>query len=117
MGARIKRLTITEAEVQGQIIEGLTYLGYLVLTVSRRYKRCRQCGTVSHHGDGVSRGTPDLLVRAHHWPLFLWLGMEVKRPGGQVRPEQRALRDRGAIRVVCSWEEALRAVQEIGGKV
>lgn len=46
---------------------------------------------------------------------MIWQALEVKRPGDRVRPEQQALADASGILIVRSWDEALAAVQEMGG--
>ncbi len=113
MGCRIKSLTPTEAEIQSQIVEGLTLIGYLVLVTSRRYRPCPRCGVIDHRGDGASRGLPDLLVRHPRWPALTWVGLEVKKPGGRVSPEQQALAQAGAIAVVRSLEDAVAVLRAL----
>lgn len=59
-------------------------------------------------GYGSAKGVPDLLV---HVPgdRFL-IGLEVKRPGGTVRPDQKALADAGAYAIVYGLADAIREV-------
>ncbi len=111
---RVKSLKPTEAEIHRQIKEVLTRLGYVVLDTSRKPKRCPSCGAWgrSGAGDGVSKGTPDLFVTHPAWRFCdcAWIGLEVKRPGGRLRPEQAELERQSLVYVVHSVDEALAAV-------
>lgn len=97
---------MTEDALQRQIVQALTLAGCVVLVTSRRRCRC-VCGRWPRGGDGVTRGTPDLLVLNLTWPARLWKGLEVKLPTGRLSPEQRRLVDAGAAVVVRSVAEAL----------
>lgn len=111
MACRIKHLKLTENEIQRQIVQGLTALGYVVLVTSRRVKRCRTCGNWQRGDDGATKGIPDLMVWRNGWDG--WYGLEVKSPTGKVRPEQADLVHRGTpVVIVRSWEEALAATEE-----
>lgn len=59
-------------------------------------------------GYGSAKGVPDLLV---HVPgdRFL-IGLEVKRPGGRVRSDQKALAEAGAYAIVYGVADAIREV-------
>lgn len=59
-------------------------------------------------GYGSAKGVPDLLVHVRG-DQFL-IGLEVKRPGGRVRPDQKALAEQGAYAIVYSVEDAIKAV-------
>jgi hypothetical protein len=107
----------SEEEVQAVIVDGLQALGYVVRSTVRRPKKCPRCGSWprSGSGDGVSRGLADLLVRHRSWPAYLWVQLEVKRPG-PVRYsslEQRAAVESAEIAVVQSLDDALAILERI----
>ncbi len=106
----------TEDDVQKVIVGGLRSRGFLVQSISRRVKKCWQCGKYpkSDGGDGVSKGVADLLVRRRTWPRGTWMALEVKRPGPikWTNKEQKALAEDGDTIVVQSLEEAFAAVGE-----
>lgn len=102
------RVTMSEADVQAQIVDALRYMGHIVLVTSRQRHRCRKCGAWGSGGDGCDKGIPDLLVSLDD---ARWLGMEVKGPRTRVSPEQRSLAADGRIRIVRSVEDALAAVR------
>jgi hypothetical protein len=97
-----------EAGLQRVIVQALRLLGFTVLQTSRHRKRCWRCGTWPAGGDGADRGLPDLLI----WSPTrgAWIGVELKRTGGRLSPEQAALARRGMIHVARTLEEALLAV-------
>ncbi len=107
MKAKLKRLLPPprEDEIQKQIVQGLSALGFLVLVTSRRVKRCRHCGNWQSGKDGAARGIPDLLVSRQGWRQ--WVGAEIKSATGRLRPEQQELHERGLTLVWRSWEDAL----------
>jgi hypothetical protein len=61
-------------------------------------------------GYGSAKGVPDLLVHVPGEKTLI--GLEVKRPGGEVRPDQKALAEAGAYAIVRSVEDALFDVFE-----
>jgi hypothetical protein len=67
----MRKSLLTEAQIQTSIVDLLNACKYVVLVTSARVKT------------GNSFGIPDLLVRNPNWPYGLWLGMEVKTPGGK----------------------------------
>jgi hypothetical protein len=99
----------SEEQLQQTIVQALRLAGFVVLSTSRRRKRCRCCGCWPAGGDGVDRGLPDLLV----WvpDRGAWVGVEVKGPTTKVAPEQRALAETGKVVLVRSPEEALACVR------
>ena len=106
----------SEEETQAIIVDYLRVHGITVYITSRRAKRCPQCGTYSHKGDGASRGISDLICRRPTWPAGVCVALEVKRPGQAVKwssAEQRLAADVGDIVVVTTPEEALAAVQAV----
>lgn len=107
MRAKLKSLLPPprEDEIQRQIVQGLSALGFLVLVTSRRVKRCRHCGNWGRGDDGATRGIPDLLISRPGWKR--WLGAEIKSATGKLRPEQQDLHERGLTVVWRSWEDAL----------
>lgn len=102
-------VTVSEADSQRTIIEGLRALGYHVEVTSRVRRRCPRCKQFSSGGDGASKGLADLMVGRDGWgPLRL--ALEVKGSHTPLSPEQTDLRDRGLIEVAHSWEDAIAAV-------
>jgi hypothetical protein len=114
---RLRSLKPTEDDIQKQITTGLRLLGYLVLVTSVRVRRCPHCGRPGAGKYGTTPGVPDLLTRGPRWPRYLWAGLEVKRPGGRVRPEQKALAEAGAVAIVTSLDEALAVLQWVEGSL
>jgi hypothetical protein len=99
----------TEEQLQQTIVQALRLAGFVVLQTSRHRRRCRRCGCWPAGGDGVDKGTPDLLV----WSPSrgAWIGAEIKGPHTRVSPEQHALAEAGKIVLVRTVEEALACVQ------
>lgn len=56
-------------------------------------------------GYGSAKGVPDLLVHVPGEKTLI--GLEVKRPGGALRPDQRALWDQDVYAIVRSVPDAL----------
>lgn len=120
---RLTQPRISERALQSQIVAGLRYLGYVVLEIGayRRRSRCPQCGAWSFAagGYGNSTGAPDLLVSHAEWPAGLWVGLELKAPGGKLRTtrggapgySQAELAALGRNVVCRSLEDALAALQ------
>ena len=85
---------MTEREIQRRIIDALRKAGCLV------------CVTSNRRHTANTPGTPDLFV----WHKGRWTALEVKSPDGRLTVKQSALVESGAVHVVRSVEEALRAV-------
>jgi|YNPMSStandDraft_1061717.scaffolds.fasta_scaffold181466_2 hypothetical protein len=85
---------VTEREIQRRIIDALRKAGCLV------------CVTSNRRHTANTPGTPDLFV----WYAGKWTALEVKSPDGKLTAKQSALVESGAVYVVRSVEEALRAV-------
>lgn len=104
---------ISEAELQGQIVQALRLMGYVVLvtTVKIRSKNPR------HHQTGQTKGIPDLIISKPQWVVGSWLGLEIKNEKGRVRPEQQALADLGRIVIVRSLDEAIVAARTADGEL
>ena len=85
---------MTEREIQRRIIDALRKAGCLV------------CVTSNRRHTANTPGTPDLFV----WRAGRWTALEVKSPDGRLTARQSALVESGAVTVVRSVEEALRAV-------
>jgi Holliday junction resolvase len=85
---------MTERETQRQIVNALRKAGCLVCVTSNRQPTAN------------TPGTPDLFV----WRDGKWTALEVKSPDGKLTAKQLALVEFGAVTVVRSVEEALRAV-------
>lgn len=92
------------------------------ITEALRARGCRvmRCGQYIARGSGSDAGLPDLWVRppvlrncpdCHETtPRGWWIGLECKTARGTLSPAQRELADAGAIIVVRSVADALRAV-------
>lgn len=102
-----------ESTIQTSIVRILTMMGYTVIEIgrTRRMVPCRRCGasTPAVGWQGNTPGAPDLMVTSTAWGGD-WVGIEVKRPGGAVRPEQKALADAGHTSIVRSVRDALGVV-------
>lgn len=106
----------TEDGIQQRIVQALSWAGYRVLSTVHRYKRqtCAQCGhnQWAQGGYGATKGIGDLLVAVPKARPRLWLMLDVKRPGGKLSPEQKALADKGLLWRVESEQEALEVLKE-----
>lgn len=102
-----------ESTIQSSIVRLLGMMGYTVIEIgrTRRMVPCRRCGasTPAVGWQGNTPGAPDLMVTCAAWAGD-WVGIEVKRPGGAIRPEQRALADAGHTSIVRSVRDALGVV-------
>jgi hypothetical protein len=102
-----------ESTIQTSIVNVLTMYGYTVIEIgrTRRMVKCRRCGasTPAVGWQGNTPGAPDLMVTCDRWHGD-WVGIEVKRPGGAIRPEQRALAEAGATSIVRSVRDALAVI-------
>ena len=85
---------VTEREIQRRIVGALRKAGCLV------------CVTSNRRHTANTPGTPDLFV----WHEGKWTALEVKSPDGRLTAKQSALVESGAVHVVRSVEDALRAV-------
>jgi hypothetical protein len=109
-------LPMKERDLQRQLVDWLRIQHYTVLEVAafRQRSRCPACGHTGYpRGATGTAGAPDLLLFAPGLRGTL-LGLEVKVPGGRVRPEQRALAELGATRIVRSLEDVQQALMECG---
>jgi hypothetical protein len=72
---------------------------------------CKRCGasTPAIGWQGNTPGAPDVMVTSTRWSGD-WVGIEVKRPGGAIRPEQKRLVDAGTVVIVRSVRDALGVV-------
>ena len=102
-----------ESTIQTSIVNILTMLGYTVIEIgrTRRMVPCKRCGasTPAIGWQGNTPGAPDLMVTSTRWSGD-WVGIEVKRPGGTIRPEQQRLVDAGTVVIVRSVRDALGVV-------
>lgn len=98
----------TEAEIQAEIVKGLIEKRYIVHITSGKQTRGLK---------GITRGLADLLVTHENWPVAVWMVMEVKRPSGTLKPEQKVLHNKGRICVVRSWVDAHRSVMDFEGEM
>ena len=104
-----------ESTIQTSIVNVLTMYGYTVIEIgrTRRMVPCKRCGasTPAIGWQGNTPGAPDLMVTCARWHGD-WVGIEVKRPGGAIRPEQRTLAESGATSIVRSVRDALSVIIE-----
>ncbi len=105
----------SEDDVQKVVTEGLHSLGMLVWVISRRRKKCWNCGRWPKGGDGVSKGACDVYCRRPTWPKAMVLVLEIKRPGPikWSSVEQRLASEAGDTWICQSWEDAVAAVRSI----
>lgn len=90
----------TEHQIQKQIVDALRLCGLDVYETTAY----RQKGS-----SGIDKGIPDLLVSVPDLPIYI--GVEVKRPGGKFSSsEQREAFHRGHFVVAVSLETALTQV-------
>lgn len=106
-------VSISEAELQRQIVEALEVMRFkvLVTTVKIRSKNPK------HHRTGQSKGIPDVIISKPQWMEGIWLGLEVKSENGRVRPEQQELARLGRIVIVRSLDEAIEAARTADGEL
>jgi len=108
--------TETESSIQQSIVNILRMFGYTVIEIgrTRRMVPCKRCGahTPAIGWQGNTPGAPDIMVTAKTWGT-LWLGLEVKRPGGAIRPEQKVLMAEGSIVIVRSIRDSLAAILDV----
>lgn len=107
----------SEEQVQAQIVEGLRWHGYEVLSTVHRYRR-QQCARCGHSfwplgGYGADKGIGDLLVRRPVWPWWVRIEADVKSATGRVSPEQQARVESGGLRIWRSLEDALSDLEEV----
>lgn len=119
------RETISEADVELVVDEGLEWRRYHVMKTNEHRQRftvkCRQCGclqsVISPKGTGISKGVGDRLIRKPGDPKGRWTMFELKRPVGWKwsSDEQREIHEQGGSYLIHSWEdmqEALAAMEE-----
>lgn len=108
-----------ESTIQTSIVNILTMLGYTVIEIgrTRRMVPCKRCGasTPAIGWQGNTPGAPDLMVTSTRWSGD-WVGIEVKRPGGAIRPEQQRLVDAGTVVIVRSVRDALGVIVDAEGR-
>ena len=119
-------LPMRESDLQRLIVDYLErVVGCTVVQTGawRRRSRCPACGHQFHAGGGHSTpGSADLY--AFHRALGgswcagearpLWIGLELKIPGGRLSPAQLALAELGATRIVRSLEDVQQVLMECG---
>lgn len=114
------RASATEKDIQAGIVRRLRLLGYTVEETgkTRATVTCPDCGHrhVPTGWQGNTVGCPDLYVSRQAWGNT-WLALEVKKPGGRVQAEQRALAGLGMSRIVTSQDEAEAACREMDVRV
>ncbi len=93
---------LSEHEIQEMTVQMVRLCGLTVLETTAY----RQKGS-----SGVDLGVPDLLVSVPGTPA-LWVGIEMKKPGGQLSRAQFALSSARQIIVCHSPEEVLRSLRD-----
>ena len=108
----MKRRT-PEADLEKLVCTFLATLGYTVLKTTHRVKRC-ECGRWSRGDYGSTPGVPDVLARpSGAWKGPLWIGLELKAPGGKLSPAQKVLADAGAVTVIRSLDDLMELLRWI----
>lgn len=106
---------VLEKCLQSEVVYHLIMLQYEVMETgkSRGKVDCGNCGHSAYATgwQGNTPGLPDLFIRGKHWPIGVWLAIELKGSETPVTPAQRALCDRGGSYICRSWEEVLREIQ------
>ena len=107
-------VTVPESAVERSVDYQLRADGATVLSTVVRFK-LQTCPRCSHKfrpkgGYGTTPGVPDRLARLAHWPVGVWLGLELKGSKTVLSPEQKRLLAQGAIYVCRSGEAAQDAV-------
>ena len=90
---------LSERTIQTIAVQTLRKLGFSVCVTSNGRK------TANTHG------TPDLFVSIKN---YRWLGIEIKRKGGNIRPEQAKLAEAQKILVCDSVESIVQSVIKEG---
>lgn len=105
----------TEAQIQTHIRNVLITLGYTVMEIgkTRQMVSCKRCGNKNYATgwQGNTPGAPDIIVNKPSW-ANVWLGIEIKKPGGAIRTEQKRLLNAGSIVIARSVQDALAAVAD-----
>ena len=92
---------VRESEIVDAIQKALEARGMIVWRIGQRKAK----------GAGNTVGAADLLI-APDPQLNRWVAVEVKVPGGEVRPTQRPYVEAGCVALATCVEEALTAVAE-----
>lgn len=118
--------SISEADIERVVDEGLEALGYRVLKTNEHRQRftvtCRQCGcsqsVISPKGTGISKGVGDRLIRKVGGPKGRWTMFELKRPVGWKwsSDEQRLIHEQGGSYIIHSWDDVEEALEAMEGK-
>jgi hypothetical protein len=97
--------TATEKQIQQSIVEGLRLMGYVVLETGQRRSDLA----------GNTIGLPDVFCTRPEWRTRngtgFWIALEMKKPGGRVRPAQAALVAAGVSAIVRNLDEALEVLE------
>lgn len=110
----MKQRPPTESAIQSNMVSALRVLGYTVIEIGRARGMvpCQWCKrpTRATGWQGNTVGAPDLMVTHRQWSGD-WVAIEVKRPGGAVRQEQKDFVAIGATTICRSLSEALAVVR------
>lgn len=99
----MRKVVPLERDVQQAITDALELAGFTV----RHTSAFRQKGS-----SGVSLGVPDLLVFVPGFP-WVYIGIEVKRPGGKLSADQTAAVEREEYAMVDNPVDALEFVRAV----
>lgn len=93
----------TESDIQKEIVKYFKEAGCKVIKTGQYAGKSQR--TIN------TNGLPDLCIRHKAWPRALWLLMEVKKPKGNIRPDQQELFDQGGSFIVYSLDDAIQFYQ------
>lgn len=106
---------VLEKCLQSEVVYHLIMLQYEVMETgtARARVQCPKCHEWHYPTgwQGNTVGLPDLIIRGKHWPIGVWLAIELKGSETPVTPAQQALCDRGGSYICRSWEEVWREIQ------
>lgn len=107
---------VIEADLQSTVIEGLQANGYEVMETGKARARvqCPECSRAFYPTgwQGNTPGVTDLFIRGKHWPVGIWLAVELKGSSTPVTEAQQALSDRGGSHICWSWDEVWQTVKQ-----
>ncbi len=104
---------MNERQLQRQIVEGLQWLGYIVLEIgkARAKVRCQHCNALFYPKgwQGNTTGAPDLFITRADWNNR-WIAVELKTNARKLQPEQKAFAELGASAICYSLEDVLHVL-------
>jgi uncharacterized protein (UPF0212 family) len=106
---------VIEKDLQRDVVTILECRDYEVMETGKTRVKvsCPNCGSQSYPTgwQGNTPGLPDLLIRGRHWPIGVWLAVELKGSETPVTDAQQALWKRGGSYILRSWETVWEVIQ------